>query len=243
MKKKKTQEEDMIALKSNVLTPKVVSKTKGFMSGMDIFKKLPPVRLAEIEKKMVEKKYAKGAVIHLEGDPAESVWFVKEGHVKAMVYTPNGRSVNLCVVGTKGMFGSCCCFSNGEYPCQGVAETDTTVYAFPMKDFLELLNQYPEMSRSVVEMVSKRLRHSKGTQVFEQESVEKRVLHVLLNMVEEFGKTIPMTRREIAEIAGTTVETCIRTFSTFEDEGLVSTERGKITVLNQQALTDRIEDI
>ena len=233
----------MIAVKTNGLMPKVVSKAKGFLAGMDIFKKLPPVRLAEVERKMVEKKYKKGEVIHLEGDPAEYVWFVKEGHVKAMVYTPNGRPVNLCVVGSKGMFGSCCSFNGGEYPCQGVAETDTIVYSFPMKDFLELLNQYPEMSRSVVEMVSKRLRYSKGTQRFEQESVEKRILHVLINMAEEFGTTIPMTRREIAEMAGTTVETCIRTFSTFEEEGFVSTERGKITVVNREALADRIDEI
>jgi CRP/FNR family transcriptional regulator len=133
--------------------------------------------------------------------------------------------------------------SGGDYPCQGVAETDTVVYSFPMKDFLELLNQYPEMSRSVVEMVSKRLRYSKETQLFEQESVEKRILHVLINMVEEFGTTIPLTRREIAEMAGTTVETCIRTFSTFEEEGLVSTERGKITIVNKEALADRIDEI
>jgi CRP/FNR family transcriptional regulator len=99
------------------------------------------------------------------------------------------------------------------------------------------------MSRSVVEMVSKRLRHSKGTQMFEQESVEKRVLHVLINMVEEFGMIIPMTRREIAELAGTTVETCIRTFSKFEEEGFVSTERGKITIVNQEALADRMDEI
>ncbi len=233
----------MLTTKANLLATKPGLKSKGFVAAMDIFKKLPPVRLAEVEKKMVEKKYAKGEVIHLEGDPAESVWFVKEGHVKAMVYTPNGRSVNLCVVGSKGMFGSCCCFSKAEYPCQGVAETDTTVYAFPMKNFMELLNEFPEMSRSVVEMVSKRLRHSKGAQVFEQESVEKRILHVLVDMVEEFGNVIPMTRREIAEMAGTTVETCIRTFSILEEEGLVSTERGKITVINVPGLTERIEDI
>ena len=243
MKIKKNREEDMIALKSNGLAPKVISKTKGFVAAMDIFKKIPPVRMAQVERKMVEKKYKKGEVIHLEGDPAEYVWFVKEGHVKAMVYTPNGRSVNLCVVGRKGMFGSCCSLSGGDYPCQGVAETDTVVYSFPMKDFLELLNQYPEMSRSVVEMVSKRLRYSKETQLFEQESVEKRILHVLINMVEEFGTTIPLTRREIAEMAGTTVETCIRTFSTFEEEGLVSTERGKITIVNKEALADRMDEI
>lgn len=232
----------MLPLKSKITGPPAASKTKGFVAGMDLFKSLPAAALAEVERKMIEKKFAKGMVIHLEGDPAQYVWFVKEGHVKAMVNTPNGRSLTLCMVGAKGMFGSCCCFAQAEYPCQGVAETETTVYAFPMADFLELLDRFPGLSRSVVETVSKRLRHAKGTQVFEQESVEKRILHALINLVEEFGKTIPLTRREIAEMAGTTVETCIRTFSNLESEGLVATERGKITVTDLQALIDRKED-
>jgi DNA-binding transcriptional regulator YhcF (GntR family) len=39
------------------------------------------------------------------------------------------------------------------------------------------------------------------------------------------------------------VETCIRTFSTFEEEGLVSTERGKITIVNKEAIADRMDEI
>jgi CRP/FNR family transcriptional regulator len=242
-KKYKIKEKKIPVAKAKPDFLKVVPKTEGFAATLEMFKKLPPVRLAEVEKKMVELKFKKGKVIHLVGDSAEFVWFVKEGHVKAMVYTPNGRTVNLCVIGPRGMFGCCCCFNNTEYPCQGVAESATTVYSLPMRDFNQLLNQYPEMSRSVLEIISKRLRHSKGTQVYEQESVEKRVLYVLVNMVKEFGAIIPMTRREIAEMAGTTVETCIRTFTILEEEGLVSTERCKITIVNLQALMDRLTDI
>jgi len=73
--------------------------------------------------------------------------------------------------------------------------------------------------------------------------VEKRILHVLVNLVSEFGNTIPLTRREIAEMAGTTVETSIRTFSRLEEEGLVSTSRGRIMVKDGQKLRDRIEEI
>jgi CRP-like cAMP-binding protein len=78
-------------------------------------------------------------------------------------------------------------------------------------------------------------------QTFEQESVEKRILHVLADMVLEFGNTIPLTRREIAEMAGTTVETSIRTFSKLEGEGLVSTSRGRIFVRDGARLRDRVE--
>ena len=115
--------------------------------------------------------------------------------------------------------------------------------SLPMKDFMVLLGRYPEISTALVAHISQRLRQSKNMQTFEQESVEKRILHVLLNLVGEFGNTIPLTRREIAEMAGTTVETSIRTFSRFEEEGLVSTTRGRITLKNTKDLNDRMEQM
>ncbi len=217
--------------------------SKSFISTLEIFKKIPASQLSEIEKKMVERKFAKGESLFLEGDPAEFVWFVKEGHVKAVIHTANGRDLTLCMVGANSLFGTCCCFGGGEYPCHSVAETETVVVAFPMPDFLTLLDKYPEVSKAVVQHLSKRFRQSKDMQSFEQESVEKRILHILVNLVAEFGNTIPLTRREIAEMTGTTVETCIRTFSGLEKEGLVSSARGKITVKSVQDLIDRQEEL
>ncbi len=217
--------------------------TKSFLSTMEIFKKIPASRLSDLERVMTEKKYPKGSSIFLEGDPAENVWFVKEGHVKAVVHTSQGRDLTLCMVGANSMFGSCCCFGASEYPCHSVAETDVTVLSFPMVEFLRLLDQYPPMSRAVVESLSKRLRNSKDMQVFDQESVEKRILNVLVNLMSEFGNTIPLTRREIAEMAGTTVETCIRTLSKLEDEKLVSGARGRITVRSMEDLLARQDEI
>ena len=43
-------------------------------------------------------------------------------------------------------------------------------------------------------------------------------------------------------MAGTTVETTIRTFSTLEKEGLVSSVRGKITVKDVRDLMARQEE-
>ena len=216
------------------------AEPKGLLSNLEIFRKLPAEALREAEKSVLEKKYAKGETIFLEGDPADFVWFVKEGHVKAVIHSAGGRDMTLCMNGSQNMFGSCCCFGTKTYACHGVAETDVTILAYPIQEFFTLLDRYPALSRAVVEELSKRLRQSKDMQAFEQETVEKRILHVLVNLVEEFGTTIPLTRREIAEMAGTTVETSIRTFSKLEREGLVSTARGRITIRNGKDLTERI---
>ena len=220
-------------------SPKPVS----FLGTIDIFQNLPHADLVKLESLMTEKKYKKNAPIYLEGDPAQSIWFIKDGRVKAVKHLPQGRDLTVCTMGKSNMFGTCCCFAAESYPCNSIAESDTTVVSMPMPEFLGWMAKYPEISKGLVSHLSKRLRQSKDMQSFDQESVEKRVLHVLANLIGEFGKTIPLTRRDIAEMAGTTVETCIRTFKNLEDEGLVETERGKITIKDFKAIIERQEAI
>lgn len=230
----------MLTMNKARLTPRPAG-SRSFLGTMDFFKDVPPAALQEIERKMVEKKYPKNSSIFLEGDGAQSAWFVKEGHVKAVTHAPNGRCQALCMVGAKCMFGSCCSLGGGTYPCHSIAETDVTVVSIPLSDFMGLVIRYPQISRALVLHVSERLRHSKQAQAFEQESVAKRILRVLVDMVAEFGNTIPLTRRAIAEMAGTTVESSIRAFSKLEGKGLVSTMRGKIMVKDVDVLNDELE--
>jgi CRP-like cAMP-binding protein len=220
-------------------SPKPVS----FLGTIDIFQNLSHDDLVKLESLMTEKKYKKNEPIYLEGDPAKSIWFIKEGRVKAVKHLPQGRALTVCTMGKSNMFGTCCCFSAESYPCNSIAESDTTVVSLPMTEFLVWMTKYPEIAKGLVSHLSKRLRQSKDMQSFDQESVEKRILHVLTNLIGEFGKTIPLTRREIAEMAGTTVETCIRTFKNLEEEGLVETERGKITIKDFKALVERQESV
>ena len=215
--------------------------TKSFLATMEIFKKVPLEALREIEKRMVERKYKRQESILLEGDPAENVWFVKEGHVKGMVHAASGRCQTLCMMGVGKMFGTCCVMGGGQYPCHAVAETDVTVVSLPMTDFNLFLRKYPQIGAALVAQISQRLHRSKDMQTIDQESVEKRVLHTLLGLIEEFGSTIPLTRREIGELVGTTVETSIRTFSKLEEEGLVVTGRGRILVKDPKKLSDKLE--
>ncbi|MDQ7055705.1 MAG: helix-turn-helix domain-containing protein [Persephonella sp.] len=60
---------------------------------------------------------------------------------------------------------------------------------------------------------------------------------------EENGKTViraPITRQDLAEMTGTTVETAIRIMSRWKKEGIVNTERGKIEILDPDYLEDLI---
>jgi CRP-like cAMP-binding protein len=54
----------------------------------------------------------------------------------------------------------------------------------------------------------------------------------------KFSDTLPVTREEIADTAGTTSETRIRVLGQLRNLGIIDSRRGRITVLNKTKLRD-----
>ena len=192
--------------------------------------------------RILERCYDRGQSIFLEEDPAESVWFVKQGHVKEVVHTVEGRGLILDMVGAGDMFGMGA-FLGGAYGCHGVAETDAVVLPIPVPEFKKLLGKDSGLSWEVLSKVARRLRRCEEMQVFALESAEKRILHVLAELAGQFDGAIPLTRREIGEMAGTVVETTIRIFSRLERQGLVRAGRGQVAVRDGRGLFRRLQSL
>ena len=58
----------------------------------------------------------------------------------------------------------------------------------------------------------------------------------MLMLSSKIGPTLPFTRQEIADMVGTTIETAIRVMSQFKDRGIISSVRGKVTILDKEKL-------
>ncbi|MEQ1724026.1 MAG: helix-turn-helix domain-containing protein, partial [Pseudobdellovibrio sp.] len=65
-----------------------------------------------------------------------------------------------------------------------------------------------------------------------------RVADALLFLNENFAGT-SWTRKEIAEWAGTTTETVIRTLALFEKEGLITQNYKNFSILSQEKLNEK----
>jgi CRP-like cAMP-binding protein len=214
----------------------------GALSKIEPFKTLPFEALQEIEKQVNEKKYAKREYIFMQDDPAEYVWFVKDGHVTIANHSKGGRSQTLSVIGSGKMFGYLG-MRGGEYGVYSIAETDVTVISISSQVFMNLMDKFPDVGKAVLLDLSDRLRQSKTMHVYAQETAEKRILNVLLKLFDEFGETNPMTRKEIAEMAGISVETCIRVFTRLEEGGLIESGNRGFAVHNPHGLRVHMEEI
>ncbi len=219
----------------------VPSASRNLLSAMEVFRSLPAWAFREVEDGGIERKYAEGDSLFQEDDEAASIWFVKEGYVKEGLHTVEGRDLTLGLIGVGGMFGTAS-FNGGEYGCYCLAETDAVAVSFPILRFKFLMGKCPEMAWGMVSRMSNLLRAMRNRHVFSRETVEKRVIHVIIEMAREYGPRVPMTRKAVAEMAGTTEETCIRTFLRFEESGLIAAGRGRFTVLNLEGLKRRLAE-
>lgn len=174
---------------------------------------------------------ARGDTVFAEGTRAKEMSFVALGTVKIVKATPT-RDVILRIVGAGSPVGIVAAWEGRPYPGTAVAVEPSTIVHVPERDFFALTDRHPEILRQLLKLMMDRQVHL-GQRVSEMTGpVETRVAQALLDLAVSAGKVegqraaipLALTRQEIADLAGTTVETAIRIMSRWNKEGLVLTE-------------------
>lgn len=207
-----------------------------FLRQSEIFQRLTPADRRRLIEQARERTFARGQTIFEEGQPSQHVWLVRRGRVHLLHYQASGRVEANCVMTPGETF---CCLSamdRGTYPATAVAATETTLLQVPAALFHQLMQRNPEMLEATLCVFSQRLRQVEAKGCLVHDPVEHRVAQALLALQKKFGDTIPLTRQEVAELAGTTVETVIRTISRFRQEGWTRSTRGRIVLLQPERL-------
>jgi CRP-like cAMP-binding protein len=190
--------------------------------------------------------YEKGETIFREGEPADRIHFVVLGRVK-IVKSAGGRDVILEILGPGEPVGAVAVFERKPFPAGAVTLEGTSILSIPEREFFQLLETRPEMMRRLLAgltyrliMVNKRLADMTG-------SAEYRAARLFLTLSDRVGTPaeggtfipMPLSRQEIADLIGTTLETAIRLMSRWQKEGIVATEKTGFTLPNVNHLRER----
>ncbi len=165
-----------------------------------------------------------------------------EGRIKVVRHSPEGKDVIVRIIDKGQIFGEVAVFDNKPYPAAAIAMVDTRAFVLERYKLIELLNHEPQIALDIIADLSRKLRDMLDTvKNIATEHVDRRIIFTLLKMYESSGNAVlKVKRQDIAEMCGTTVETTIRITRELEKEGLISTERGGITLLNTGALTQKL---
>lgn len=202
-----------------------------------IFSGLGESELARLAGLAVDQRFDSGEFIFWDGELPKCFYIVAEGRVKVLKHSSLGKEFIIAFFGPGEMFGEVAVFENKPYPATAQAVVQTRVLRINREDFLSFLASSPEVVLTIINVLGGRLREAQGRLTdIAGERVEQRLARTLLMLSSKLGRTLPFTKQEIADMAGTTTETAIRFMSRLKEAGIVRSLRGKTIILDEAKL-------
>lgn len=177
-------------------------------------------------------KVSKGETLFFEGDDCDRLYVVISGAVKIAKTLESGKELIVDILGPGEAVGEVALLDELPCPATATAHVASELLMLPGSEYYRLLNQYPELARAIIRDLAARLRNmSRRIKDISGGNVEYRLAHLLLTLGDRIGRPedgrlrIPMalSRQEMADMVGTTIETAIRIMSRWNKEHLVET--------------------
>ncbi|WP_194767805.1 Crp/Fnr family transcriptional regulator [Tamlana sp. I1] len=213
-----------------------------------INRSLQSISNTEFAKNKSTLKCKKGQQFIMEGAPVNGLFFILKGTVKVFRTGINGREqiVRFAkegeIIGHRG-------FGTEEYYSIGAIALQESVLCYFSKDDLQdALLENPKFAYDLMLFYANELNRSENkVKSISQMTVRERVIDTLLYLHRKFGDingflSLPLSRKEYADYAGTTEEQVIRIFSALKKEKLISAKGKKIAVSNIQLLKSEISE-
>jgi len=199
-------------------------------------------RLAAVS---LARTYEKGDTIFAEGDAPSFLVTIASGRVKVVKTIPSGKEIILEIFGPGDPVGAVVAYEGRPYPASAVAIERSECILVRRNEFFAFFEGHPSfvrgfltgMAQRIVEL-TRRIPEVAGGRV------ETRFAHLFLKLAARMGRPgeggrfvpMPLSRQELADLTGTTIETCIRIMSRWGKEGIVATERDGFLVRDVAAL-------
>ena len=181
-----------------------------------------------------------GDALFSEGDKADTVYEVMSGMVRLYKLLPDGRRQVTGFLTAGQLLGlapeGACVFS-------AEAITEVSVVTYPRDAFERLIDEVPGFARRLLAVTSHELRAAQDQMVLlgRKTAAEKLASFLLLIGVRQSAGQdeidVPMTRGDIADYLGLTVETVSRTMTRLRQDGLIALPTpARVVVLDRESL-------
>lgn len=212
---------------------------------------LAPEQLQDLRKITRNRVYKAGDVLFSDDQPIETYATIKEGIVKLSKILPDGRQQTIGLSFPPDFIGRTYKDKNSYFAS---AVTDVTVCTFPRELFNNFLMSTPTLEHRLFELTLNELDTARDWMLMlGRMSALEKVATILLNFSkklhhantlkglasEELKFELPLTRSEISDFLGLTIETVSRQFSNLKKSGLIKISQQRyVEILDKQKLQE-----
>ena len=209
------------------------------------FRNLPADVMPAVALVFRQKHYAAGESIYHAGDEARLLSIVAAGMVRIVRPTIDGQDVLLDFAAPGAVFGSLQMLGDATYTDDATALTESCILQATPDAFRELLTCYPAAAMATLTFVSERLREAHGTiEGLSAHPVSRRVATTLLKLADRVGRgreddvliDMPLSRQDLADMTGSTIETASRVMSDLKGRGIVDSGRRWVSIVDRSTL-------
>ncbi|TWB20504.1 CRP-like cAMP-binding protein [Nitrospirillum amazonense] len=224
------------------------------LAGMELFRGLEVPGLAEVMAVALIRTVPRHTPLFHQGDPAQHCHALLSGGVRISQTNAAGAQVALRFIGAGEMFGSVPLFTDRLYPADAETVADSVEIRWTEASLRQLITRHPAIALNLVTVIGRRLMEVQDRlREVTTGRVEQRLARALLRLAAR-GKTsdtgtalaFPLTRKDLAELSGTTLHTASRTLAAWEKRGWLSSGRAqgrsRITLHDLAALTAVAEE-
>lgn len=217
---------------------------------MSAIKSLPVFRglAAEDQKRLAAlsslRDYKRGDFLWRSGEPAEFLTIIVRGRVK-IVRHAEGGDVILELFGEGEPVGAIAVYNYMPYPASAVCLEPVTLLLVPRRDYFELLDRHPDFARGIIRELTKLVvALTRKIEDMRGQRVDARIAQLFLTLAERMGTEtaegieipLQLSRQEIADMVGTTVETAIRVLSRWGRDGVLVTGQKRFVIPSRERL-------
>lgn len=204
-----------------------------------VFSDLGPKDSALLDNLVRRIRYGQGEIIFQEGAPAFGFYLIFDGRVKLVKRTLGGKKQILKLVGPGETIGETTLFDKGVHIAYAKTLTKGEVGFIERGDFFAFLERHPGVVFRMFEKLSEELKAFQCKLAERSYNGSKERLARIILKLGESG--VELSRTELAEMAGVSSKTAIRTLGELEDRGVIAVNDRAITVLDPESLQKMAE--
>lgn len=195
----------------------------------------------ELFKNKKKKVFRPKNFIYLQYGSPIYLYYIKKGQVKTFKTNEDGKELITGLYKENEFFGYHALLKDDEYSDSAIAVVETQVELIPKEEFYSLIKNKREVANEFIKILSKEVIEKEEELLnLAYNSVKKRVADGLIKYFDKYSqdytKGLQIPREDLANIAGTSTESVIRTLSEFKKDGLISTEGKTIYIANEKEL-------
>ncbi len=190
-----------------------------------------------------------GNVLYRLGEPATHVYWLHRGAVKLLKADERLKPRLLHILGPNHPLGLPDLFV-GSYLHTAITLDYSLVCRTTQERILQLCKRHPDFVVHLVQRLDRKLRHAEQRiALLATHPPEKRVQHMLYLLHQELGLdregylNLPISRKDLAELASVSTRTLYRILKKWENRGWVHIDRDRLRILKPDELFHGIQEI